>query len=79
MKSVMLCLMMLTMLSGCANYFSDYKTVYRINTKNGERYYSANEPKLDDDGVYRIKDLDGNIFHIDKAQWFKMEKFRHKK
>ncbi len=68
------------LLGGCSNYFSNYRTVYRIETTTGERYYSDDEPDLNDSqGVYYLEDLDGNTYRIEKAQMYKIEKFKHRK
>lgn len=68
------------LLNGCANYFSDYRTVYRIETTNGQRYYSDNEPDFDEkNNIYTIEDLDGNRYELAKARVYQVEKFKHKK
>lgn len=68
------------LLSGCANYFSNYRTVYRIETTSGERYYSDSEPDFDKrKNIYYIEDLDGNEYQLDKARIYQVEKFKYRK
>ncbi len=67
-------------LSGCSNYFSNYKTVYRIETTNGQRYYSNSKPDLNEaQGIYEVEDLDGNDYRFKKDLIYKIEKYKHKK
>ncbi len=80
MKRLLTVLLSLAFLGGCSNYFSDYRTVYRIETTTGERYYSDSEPDLDSsNNRYEIEDLDGNTYQFDKGRIHKIEKFKHKK
>lgn len=80
MKHTLLALATATLLSGCSSYFTDYKTVYRIETTNGERYYSEDEPNLSKaKGIYEVEDLDGNTYNIKQELIYKVEKFKHKK
>lgn len=68
------------LLSGCSNYFSDYNTVYRIETTDGQRYYSDSKPDLNESaGIYEIEDLDGNDYRIKKDLIYKIEKYKHRK
>lgn len=68
------------LIAGCSSYFSDYQTVYRIETTNGERYYSESEPRLKrNQTLYHIEDLDGNKYQIKQSLIYKIEKFKHKK
>ncbi|MBS9778173.1 MAG: DUF903 domain-containing protein [Gammaproteobacteria bacterium] len=67
-------------LSGCTNYFSDYNTVYRIETTDGQRYYSDSKPDLNESqGIYEIEDLDNNEYRIKKELIYKIEKYKHRK
>lgn len=78
MKPFLYALLASTLLTGCSNYFSNYETVYRIETSNGERYYSDSEPDLSN-GVYIIEDLDGNEYQVKKELIYKVEKYTHRK
>lgn len=67
-------------IAGCGSYFSDFQTVYRIETTNGERYYSKSEPRLKrNQSLYNIEDLDGNKYQVKPTLIYKIEKFKHKK
>lgn len=80
MKTLLSTVLLAFVLGGCANYLSDYRTVYRIETTTGERYYSDDEPDLNESaGVYEIEDLDGNSYRIEKDRIYKVEKFKHRK
>lgn len=79
MKPFFYALLAGTLLSGCSNYFSNYETVYRIETSNGERYYSDSKPDLNNAGYYEIEDLDGNEYQIKKNLIYKVEKYKHRK
>lgn len=80
MKNLFAALIATVLLSGCSSYFTDYQTVYRIETTNGERYYSEDEPDLDKaKGIYELEDLDGNTYNIKQELIYKVEKFKHKK
>lgn len=79
-KSVITLLFALSLISGCSNYFSNYNTVYRIETTNGERFYSDSKPDLNKSaGVYEIEDLDGNEYRVKKELIYKIEKYKHRK
>lgn len=80
MKTLLSTLTLTFLLAGCTNYFSDFRTVYRIETTSGERYYSDDEPSLNKrQGVYEIEDLDGNEYEIKQELIYKVDKFKHKK
>lgn len=80
MKHTQLPLIAAFLLGGCSSYFGDYQTVYRIETTNGERYYSEDEPRLNKkQESYEIEDLDGNRYTIRQTLLYKVEKFKHKK
>lgn len=80
MKTLFPAIFFTLLLGGCANYFSDYRSVYRIETTTGERYYSDDEPDLNENAsVYEIEDLDGNNYRIAKDGIYKIEKFKHRK
>lgn len=70
--------LILIVLAGCSN-FSKYRTVYRIETTSGERYYSDNKPDLVGDEYYQIEDLDGNDYRLKKDAIYKVEKYKHRK
>lgn len=78
-KSIIIILFNMLFISGCSNYFSDYKTVYRITTTNNTYYYSEKQPKLANDEYYIIKDLDDNKHRIKKDALYKIEKYKHRK
>lgn len=79
MKPSLYILLVGILLSGCSsNYFSNYETVYRIETSDGERYYSSSKPDLNNDH-YEIEDLDGNEYQIKKDLIYKIEKYKHRK
>lgn len=78
-KKQLIPLLLIGLLSGCSN-FSDYRTVYRIETTGGERYYSESQPDLDKStGVYEIEDLDGNRYQLKQDLIYKIEKYKHRK
>lgn len=80
MKKIIPALLLAALSTGCSNYFSDYKSVYRIETTNGDRYYSDDEPDFDQsNNVYEIEDLDGNSYQLPKDAIYKIEKYRHLK
>lgn len=80
MKNVLSLVLLTAFLGGCSNYFSNYRTVYRIETTSGERYYSDSEPDFDKkNNTYSIEDLDGNEYQLDKARVYQVEKFKHRK
>ncbi len=80
MKTRLSALFFVLFLAACSNYFSDYRTVYRIETTSGERYYSDSEPKFDDkEAAYVIEDLDGNVYRFEKSRIHEIEKYKHKK
>ncbi|PID66366.1 MAG: hypothetical protein CR975_03390 [Gammaproteobacteria bacterium] len=79
-KKLSFALLSLLLLSACTNYFSQYRTVYRIETTDGHRYYSSRQPSLNKSaGIYEIKDLDGNEYRIKQDLIYKVEKYKHKK
>lgn len=79
-KKFLSILLPLLFLGGCANYFSEYRTVYRIETTDGQRYYSNSQPDLNKSaGIYEIEDLDGNEYRIKQDLIYKVEKYKHKK
>lgn len=49
-------------LSGCANT----RTVYRIDTVDGQAYYTRSNPAPEANGDYKIVDLDNNRITIKK-------------
>ncbi|PID63713.1 MAG: hypothetical protein CR974_01080 [Gammaproteobacteria bacterium] len=80
MKKQLPILLLVALLAGCANYFSNYRTVYRIETTTGQRYYSDSEPDFDaSSNTYEIEDLDGNEYQLSKGRIHKIQKFKHKK
>ncbi|MGY0399219.1 MAG: hypothetical protein ACWIPH_04650 [Ostreibacterium sp.] len=80
MKKVIPIFLFIIFLTSCSNYFSNYRTVYRIETTDGERYYSENEPNLNQsEDEYDLIDLDGNQYHIPKTRFYKVEKYKHRK
>lgn len=80
MKPLLYILFASSLLGGCtSNYFSNYETVYRIETTGGERYYSESKPDLNNNGYYEIEDLDGNDYQIKKELIYKVEKYKHRK
>ncbi len=80
MKFVLSALLITGLLSGCSNYFSNYRTVYRIETTDGDRYYSESEPDLNAAaGLYEITDLDGNEYKIPQDAIYQVEKYKHRK
>lgn len=73
-------LALLSLTLGCTSYFSNYRTVYRIETTSGERYYSEDEPDFSKrDNVYYVEDLDGNEYQLDKSSIYKVEKYKYRK
>lgn len=79
-RSLFSSLMALLLLAGCTNYFSQYRTVYRIETTDGQRYYSNSQPDLNKSaGIYEIEDLDGNEYRVKQDLIYKIEKYKHKK
>lgn len=79
-RSLFPSLIALLLLAGCTNYFSHYRTVYRIETTDGQRYYSNSQPDLNKSaGIYEIKDLDGNEYRVKQDLIYKIEKYKHKK
>ncbi len=80
MKKILSTLLLVSLLTGCSNYFSKYQSVYRIETTSGVRYYSQNEPDFDEaQSVYEVEDLDGNRYELPKSAIYKIEKYRHLK
>ncbi len=80
MKKRFFTLLLAVSLTGCAGYFNDYRTVYRIETTTGERYYSDSEPDFDESAnVYSLEDLDGNEYQLDKGRIHSIKKFKHKR
>lgn len=80
MKKLILTIFITFLLTSCTNYFSDYRTVYRIESTTGDRYYSNTQPNFNESvGTYKIEDLDGNAYHLDKDRIYKIEKFKHRK
>ncbi|PIE45674.1 MAG: hypothetical protein CSA45_02115 [Gammaproteobacteria bacterium] len=80
MKRLILAVFIALLLGGCGNYFSRYNTVYRIQTTNGDHYYSDSQPDLNSSaGVYEIEDLDGNEYQIRKEQIHTIEKYKYHK
>lgn len=78
MKNFLPAVLLMCAVTGCANYFSNYRTVYRVETTTGERYYTDSEPKENND-MYTFKDLDGNRYQLKKGRISNVEKFKHKK
>lgn len=80
MRPFLAVLLVALLSGGCSNYFSNYRTVYRIETTDGERFYSDSEPDLDKaKDTYEITDLDGNEYKIPADTIFQVEKYKHRK
>ncbi len=68
------------LLSGITLGCSSYRTDYRIETTDGDRFYSTKKPKLNKSSKqYTIKDLDGNVYNLKQGSIHKIETYRHKK
>ncbi|WP_218110626.1 YgdI/YgdR family lipoprotein [Ostreibacterium oceani] len=77
-RSLCILLSTLALLTGCSNPFSNERTVYRIETTNGQRFYSDKEPTLKDDR-YFIRDLDGNRYELSKDAIYLIEPYTRRK
>ncbi len=73
-------LVLATTLTGCVSTFSDYKTVYRIDTTTGESYYTSSEPKLNQSTQsYEITNLDGEKLSVNQSNVVAVGPFTHRK